>query len=178
MSAAERRPQVLAAAVTAFAAGGYAGTTTDDVARHAGLSQPYVVRMFGSKQALFLAVYGVALDRIERGFRAAAAEPGDAEPLHALGVAYKALIADRDLLRVMQHGFVAASDPALGPTMRARMVSIYLLVRELTGATAEQARDFLARGMLINSVVSLEIPDHLDESPAAAELMRCLLDDE
>ena len=173
MPAEQRRRQVLDAAVVAFAEKGYAGTTTDDVARAAGVSQPYVVRMFGTKQALFLAAYDISKDRIEAGFRAAAAGSGGA--LSALGDAYKDLIADRDLLRVMQHGFVAASDPALGPAMRAGFVSIYRLVRELTGVSAEDARDFLARGMLINTLVALEIPAHLDEDPAAAELLNCVL---
>jgi TetR/AcrR family transcriptional regulator len=232
MPADQRRREVLAAAVAAFAEGGYAGTTTDDVARRAGVSQPYVVRMFGTKQALFLAVYEESTRRVQDGFRAAAAAGGtghrtsggsadpasggsadpasggsadpasggsadpasgrsggpsserrdgpgpDAagDPLAVLGDAYLALIADRDLLRVMQHGFVAGSDPVLGPAMRAGMTSIYRLVRELTGATAEQARDFLARGMLINTLVALERPDHLDEDPAGAELFRCTLE--
>ena len=37
--------------------GGYAGTSTDAVAREAGVSQPYVVRMFGTKLDLFLEVF-------------------------------------------------------------------------------------------------------------------------
>lgn len=172
MPAEQRRTQVLAAAVTAFAAGGYAGTTTDDIARHAGVSQPYVVRMFGTKQALFLAAHSATMARIEDGFRRAAAATGpEDDRLHSLGEAYVDLIADRDLLRVMQHGFVAAADPALGPAMRACLLSVYRLIQELTGATAEETGNFLARGMLINTLVALEIPEHLDEDPAAAELL-------
>lgn len=174
MSAEQRRPLVLAAAVEAFAEGGYAGTTTDDIARRAGVSQPYVVRMFGTKQALFLAAHNETMNRIEDGFRTAAKTPGD-NPMGALGSAYNDLIADRTLVRVMQHGFVAASDPALGPAMRARMLSVYRLVRELTGGSAEEAADFLARGMLINTLVSLELPRHLDDDPDAVELMGCIL---
>lgn len=171
MPAAQRRREVLAAAVAAFAEGGYAGTTTDDVAGRAGVSQPYIVRMFGTKQALFLAVYSEMLRRIDEGFRAA-----NDGTLASLGAAYADLVGDRDLLRVMQHGFVAAADPALGPHMRACLLSIYRLVRELTGANIEQVRDFLARGMLINTVVVLEIPEHLDEDPAAADLLECVLE--
>ena len=48
MPAGERRELVLQAATRAFAAGGYAGTSTDAVAKEAGVSQPYVVRMFGT----------------------------------------------------------------------------------------------------------------------------------
>src|SRR5213596_3255057 len=70
MNADERRDQVLAAATRAFAGGGYAGTSTDVVAREAGVSQPYVVRMFGTKLELFLAVFERATDRVKSAFTA------------------------------------------------------------------------------------------------------------
>src|SRR5659263_777497 len=57
MTGEARREQILSAALPAFAEGGYAGTTTDQVARAAGVSQPYVVRLFGSKKQLFLELY-------------------------------------------------------------------------------------------------------------------------
>ena len=47
MNADDRRELVLAAATRAFARSGYAGTSTDAVAREAGVSQPYVVRLYG-----------------------------------------------------------------------------------------------------------------------------------
>lgn len=175
MTAAQREQQLLRAAVTAFAQGGYNGTTTDQVARIAGVSQPYVLRLFGSKQALFLAAYQHAGSRIQDAFRAAATTlpPGAEVPdrLAALGCAYLQLARDHELLLVMQHGFMAAADPALGPAMRRCMIDIYRLVRTLTGASAEQTRDFAARGMLINTLVALRMPEHLDEDPVAAELV-------
>src|SRR5690606_34498401 len=77
MRAEDRRELVLTAATAVFGERGYVGATTDAVARAAGVSQPYVVRMFGSKEALFLAVLGRALDRLLETFRTAiAAEPG------------------------------------------------------------------------------------------------------
>lgn len=176
MTAAQREQQLLRAAVTAFARGGYTGTTTDQVARLAGVSQPYVLRLFGSKQELFLATYRHAGSRIQDTFRAAAttvAPDADVpDRLAALGCAYLQLARDRDLLLVLLHGFMAAADPALGTAMRRCMIDIYHLIRALTGATAEQARDFVARGMLINTLVALQMPEHPDEDPAAAELVR------
>ncbi|MGH3717336.1 MAG: TetR/AcrR family transcriptional regulator [Pseudonocardiaceae bacterium] len=175
MTAAQREQQLLRAAVTAFASGGYTGTTTDQVARLAGVSQPYVLRLFGSKQALFLATYRHTGSRIQDTFRSATATlPPEADVpdrLAALGRAYLELARDRDLLLVLLHGFMAAADPALGPAMRRCMIDIYRLVRTLTGANAEQARDFAAHGMLINTLVALQMPEHLDEDPAATELV-------
>ena len=54
MSAAERRELVLDAAVTEFAVHGLAGTSTEDVARRAGISQPYLFRLFPTKKKLFV----------------------------------------------------------------------------------------------------------------------------
>src|SRR5882757_7718086 len=100
MSGPEREQQLLAAAVVAFAGGGYKGTTTDQVARLAGVSQPYVLRRFGTKQALFLATYRFAGNRIQDAFRdAAATVPESAavpDHLAALGTAYHNLAHDRD----------------------------------------------------------------------------------
>jgi AcrR family transcriptional regulator len=164
--------------VTAFAHGGYQGTTTDDIARLAGVSQPYVVRLLGSKQALFIAAHVHVIERITAAFRAAVAErEPQMPPLDALRGAYLELIADRDLLRVMQHGFAAGADPAFGPVVRASLIGVYSLIRDLTSATVEEARDFMATGILINTLVCVELPEHGDESHAAAELLRSTLGD-
>ena len=56
-TAAERRVAVLSAAVTEFAKSGYAGTSTDAIAARAGISQPYLFRLFGTKKDLFIATY-------------------------------------------------------------------------------------------------------------------------
>ena len=64
MSAEERRELVLEAAVAEFALGGLAGTSTEDVARRAGISQPYLFRLFPTKKGLFLALVERCYQRI------------------------------------------------------------------------------------------------------------------
>ena len=54
MSAEERREEVLRAAAGAFADGGYQGTTTQDVAERAGISQPYIFRLFDLQKGAVL----------------------------------------------------------------------------------------------------------------------------
>ena len=51
---------VVAAATIEFARGGYAGTSTDAIARRVGVSQPYLFQLFGTKKELFIAVTGAA----------------------------------------------------------------------------------------------------------------------
>ena len=170
LTAGERHEQLVAAAVIAFAQGGYAGTTTDQVARLAGVSQPYVIRLFGTKQQLFLAAAEHATGRVEQRFRDAAAERPD---LESLGLAYDDLLAQRSLITVLLHGFAAAADPAIGPTVRECFGRIYRTVRELTGAGEEEARDFMAHGMLLTILGAMRIigPDAVPPEPWMTELI-------
>lgn len=178
MPAHQRQQQILEAAVEAFAQFGYAGATTDQIARISGVSQPYVVRMFGGKQALFLAANTYVVERIEAAFRKAMAERDEAlTPLEALGLAYFDLIPDRNLLRMMQQSFTMGADPQIGPTVRECLVRIYRLVRILTGVTPDEARDFVATGLLINTLVTLQLPELAADDPDAAELVKSALGD-
>jgi AcrR family transcriptional regulator len=158
MPAEERRELVLAAATRAFAAGGYAGTSTDAVAREAGVSQPYVVRMFGTKLDLFLAVFGHASDRIEAAFRRVLDErpfdPESEEDKERMGFAYSELLGDTDFLHVLMHGFSASSVPEIGVQARAGMGRIFATLQE-TGWSSDQVRDFISYGMLLNVLLSI-----------------------
>src|SRR6266498_4301146 len=100
LTAAERGEQVVQAAITAFAANGYAGTKTDEIARLAGVSQPYVIRLFGTKQQLFLAAVQTVCDRIEQTFREAAEREAT---LASLGNGYEKLMSEREELLVLLH---------------------------------------------------------------------------
>ena len=179
LSADERRERVLEAATHAFARTGYAATSTDAVAREAGVSQPYVVRIFGTKLELFLEVVDRATARMRDAFADVIAthdlDPGTDEWFHPLAVAYAELVdRDRPAMQVMMHGFMAASEPAIGELARRRMGEIHDVLLT-TGCTPEQARDFIAQGMLINVMLSIGAPEHLDESPAMAVLAECAL---
>src|ERR1041385_4430257 len=88
MPAAERREMVLEAAVAELAAPGLAGTPTEDVARRAGISQPYLFRLFPTKKALFLALVERCFRRVEGTFTEAAGDLVGAEALAAMGDSY------------------------------------------------------------------------------------------
>src|ERR1700733_7845886 len=103
MRSGDRRELILEAATAVFGERGYVGTTTDAVARVAGVSQPYVVRMFGTKETLFLEVLHRALDKLLATFRTALADgvaAGESAQIvgHRIGQAYGDLLSDRGLL--------------------------------------------------------------------------------
>lgn len=157
MTAGERGEQVLAAAVSAFAESGYTATRTDEIARRAGVSQPYVIRLFGSKQRLFLAAVEQVCDRIEAIFREAAAADDPAGPLHAMSHAYERFLAERTLLQLLLHAFAAAGDPEIGPMVRDRYGRIYRMIHEVTGAPVADVRRFLSSGMLLTVLASIRV---------------------
>lgn len=174
MDASDRRELVLSAATRAFARGGFAGTSTDAVAKEAGVSQPYVVRMFGTKLELFRLVFERAIDGIMQAFGTVLNSP---DPLDdawaALAEAYTELVADRDLLLVMMHGFTAGSTPEIGAQGRSGMSAIYAQIRQGTGCTPDEARDFIAHGMLLNCLIAMQAPEHVEDDPALGELVSC-----
>jgi AcrR family transcriptional regulator len=178
MSAGARRELVLAAATRAFAEQGYAATTTDTVAREAGVSQPYVVRMFGTKLQLFVEVFEHAAERIieafERELDSQPFDPEEPDDWTRLGHAYKELVEDRDFLLVMLHGFTSAGVDEIGVAARACMGRIFALLRR-TGGSDEQLRVFVAHGMLINVLVAMRAPEHLGEGGPLADLMDCAM---
>ena len=180
MNAEDRRELVLAAANRAFSRGGYAGTSTDAVAKEAGVSQPYVVRIFGTKLELFLEVFDRACDRIREAFEAVLADgpfdPDSDDDWSRLGLAYTELLRDRDLLMVMMHGFAAGNDDQIAQRARNGMGRIFATVRS-TGCTDEHAQEFIAQGMLLNVMLSMRAPEHLDESPDLDALVICAFGD-
>lgn len=175
LTSAERSDQIIDAAVTAFSLGGYAGTTTDQVARLAGVTQPYVIRIFRTKQDLFIAAVGRVCDRIEEIWRSV---PDPSLP--DLGRAYEALLADRQMVTLLLHGFTASADPAIGEPVRRGFGQLYDTVRELTGCTIDEARDFFGAGMLLTCMGAMRVvgPDPVDPTPWMRDLISSLVGEE
>jgi AcrR family transcriptional regulator len=167
-TASERRTAVLAAAITEFARCGYAGTSTDAIAARAGISQPYLFRLFGTKKDLFIATYDLVGDRIVRELTNAAEGLHDEDALAAMGQAYLELMQDPDLLQVQMHGFAAATgDADIARSCRRTFEVLWQLVDDRTDLPEEEVRQFFSTGMMI-SVMSaidlLSIPDHWAQS--------------
>ncbi len=171
MASDERRQLVLEAATAVFGQRGYAGTTTDQVASAAGVSQPYVVRMFGTKEKLFLAVLNRALDTLMAAFRRAATETSNIPVHERLGLAYADLLTDRGLLLSLMHGFVLGSDPEIGQTARCGFLEVYNFLKVDAGMSPQQASDFLAHGMMLNTLVGIRMTDEYQTNPDARELL-------
>jgi len=158
MSASERREQVLNAALAEFAARGLAGTSTEDVARRAGISQPYLFRLFPTKKGLFLALVQRCFERIAEVFTTAAGDHSGEDALMAMGDAYHQLLADRTLLLLQLHAYAACDDPDIRAATRAGFKELWLLVERLSGVSYERIVSFFAVGMLMNVAAAMDLP--------------------
>jgi len=158
MSASERREQVLNAALAEFAARGLAGTSTEDVARRAGISQPYLFRLFPTKKGLFLALVQRCFERIAEVFTTAAGDHSGEDALMAMGDAYHQLLADRTLLLLQLHAYAACDDPDIRAATRAGFKELWLLVERLSGLPYETIVSFFASGMLMNVAAAMDLP--------------------
>jgi AcrR family transcriptional regulator len=171
MASDERRELVLKAATEVFGQRGYAGTTTDQVAAAAGVSQPYVVRIFGTKEKLFLAVLQRALDVMMVAFRRALSEEPELPIAQRMGRAYIDLLQDRGLLLSLMHGFVLGADPEIGRVARCGFLEVYKFLKAEAGLDSVEAAEFLAHGMLLNTLVGIRMTDEYDTNPDAREML-------
>ena len=158
MPAAERREMVLEAAVAEFAAHGLAGTSTEDVARQAGISQPYLFRLFPTKKALFLALVDRCFRRVEDTFVAAAGDRTGDEALDAMADAYERLLDDRTMLLLQMQAYAACDDPEIREVTRAGYKKLWELTERLTGLPFQRVVDFFAVGMLMNVAAAMDLP--------------------
>jgi AcrR family transcriptional regulator len=171
-SAGERRAEIIEIAIEHFALHGYNGTSTDTVAREAGISQPYLFRLFGTKRELFLACHEVMHGRIAETFADAARDLPAEERMQAMGKAYMGLLADRTSLLFQMQSYAASGDPEIQARVRERFGDLVRQVADLTGAAPASLWDFFSDGMLLNVIAALKLEDLAPDEEWAA----CWLD--
>lgn len=169
---AARREQLLSAASRAFARDGYHGTSTAAVAAEAGVSQPYIIQVFGTKEALFVEVHERAGALVEQQLQAILTQPFD--PSRA-SIAYADVLMDRTVLLIVLQGLAASSVPAIGAAARSLFARLYGMLTREGGATDDEARAFLANGMLLNALLAIDMREHLDEHPWVTPLIDAML---
>lgn len=163
MTADERRDAIVAAGIEEFASGGLVGASTDAIARRAGVSQPYVFQLFGTKKELFLAVVRSCFNRTRLAFEEAARAyvPGAVEGcdtvLDAIGMSYMALLADRTLLLVQLQAYAACADADVRAVVGEEFGRLHRRVAELSGAGPLEIHRFFAEGMLLNVAAAVEL---------------------
>ena len=168
-SAEERREEIIALAIEQFAFGGYKGTSTDAIAREAGISQPYLFRLFKTKRDLFLACLDVSDARIMETFQAAARDVAREEVLPAMGKAYVELLGDRTALLFQMQSYAACADPVVQAHVREGFGELVKLVTRVSGGAPEEVWQFFSHGMLLNVIAALDLSAIAGEDEWARE---------
>ena len=159
-SAEERRDSILDAALIEFAERGLHGTSTEDVAKRAGISQPYVFRLFGSKKKLFAEACARCMRELREEMEAAAGGLTGEDALEAMGKAYRQILeADPHRLQLQMHMYAASQEPEIREAARSGFGDLYTTFERVTGADAERLTRFFAVGMLINVIASMQLRD-------------------
>ncbi len=195
MSAGDRRDQVLKAAMTEFAIHGLDGTSTEAIAERAGISQPYIFRLWATKKDLFLATVNACFERTEAVLKDATEGRSDAEisaelraaghdpkahaplhsgpgaRLHVMGHAYLRLLIRRDTLLMQMQAYAACWDEDVRRLVRERWTRLRKLVAELSGAEGRELSEFFARGMLLNVAACMHLPSSGDPRRWAHEVL-------
>ena len=160
MTAQERRNDVLRAAVPEFAKRGWQGTSTEDVARAAGISQPYLFKMFPTKKALFIALVEQSFTRVRTAFVEAVGDAVGDEALMRMGARYGELLRDRDELLLQMQAYAASSDPEIGEVTRREFGRLWRDVAGLSGQDDACLQEFFAKGMLMNVLAAMDATSH------------------
>ncbi|MGZ4290030.1 MAG: TetR/AcrR family transcriptional regulator [Gaiellaceae bacterium] len=165
-----RREEILDAAMEVFAERGLHGASTEEIARRAGISQPYVFRLFGTKKELYKTVVARCFRETLALFQRAAEGLRGEEALHAIGTAYGELLeSNRVYLRAQMQAYAACDDVDIRAVVRGGYGDLVTYVERVSGADAETVSQFFSRGMLMNVLASMHLQNPTE--PWAARLL-------
>ncbi len=169
-TAQARRLQVLHAATAVFARSGYYATTVEDVAEATGISQAYVMRLFGSKLGLFISVIDQCNERVAAALASAADQVSGVMPgavLEAMYKAYADLIADPSLIMIQVHAQGVSDVPEIRDAVRRGLGKLVDSIRLRSRANDSQVQQIVAFGMLCQLIVAVDLEEvHLSWAQA------------
>ncbi|WP_276353134.1 TetR/AcrR family transcriptional regulator [Cohnella caldifontis] len=159
-----RRSEILSAAIEVFAEIGYFRATTAQVAERASISQSYVFRFFATKEALLLAAIEASWQRVLDSFRQVVESATPEQLEHDLILVYEEILAKHQNEVLLQMQAQTIREPAIQDAMRDgfRQVRVTVLnAFRKAGLPQPEERTmlFLARGMLCNVAVALNMPE-------------------
>ena len=172
-TAEERREEILAVALEEFGEGGLHGTSTETIAQRAGVSQPYLFRLFGTKKELYLESVRRCLRETLELFQDVSAGKSGEDALDAIGEAYAELLKDKTRLRAQMQAYADCGDDDIREAVREGYGRLVEYVERVSGAEPKRIRDFFAFGMLLNVFASMDLLDQ--KAPWAKKLLEACL---
>ncbi|SFL24258.1 transcriptional regulator, TetR family [Paenibacillus sp. 1_12] len=163
-TAVNRKSDIISAAIEVFAEIGYYRATTAQVAERAKISQPYIFRFFATKEALLLTALEVSWSRVIQSFRQVVESAPPEQLETSLIEAYEDILDTYQNEVLLQMQAQTIQEEAIREAMRDGFRNVRLMVlNAFRGADIpnpeERTMLFLARGMLCNISVSLDMPE-------------------
>ena len=141
MAAADRRRHLVETALRLFTEGSYRGTTTAEIARAAGVSEPILYRHFASKRDLYLAALEHVWAKTREMWERKLAEATDAcDAVEAIGKGHVSVRSPKFQLAELwvQALGEASEDPELRRHLRSHMREVHDFVADLIRRGQEQ----------------------------------------
>jgi AcrR family transcriptional regulator len=167
-ASANRKTEIISAAIEVFAEIGYFRATTAQVAERIQISQPYIFRFFASKEALLLAALEASWSRVIEAFRQVVAT-FPAERLESeLIDAYDRIVLSHRHEILLQMQAQTIQEDTIREAMRQGLGEVRTIVLEAfrkAGIADPEERTllFLARGMLCNVSIALGMPELMEK---------------
>jgi TetR/AcrR family transcriptional regulator len=189
MRAQDRRAAVLDTACKVFSRGTYHGTTTAEIARAAGVSEPILYRHFPSKRDLYLACIEETWRRTRLRWEEALADESDpSEWIAGMGRAFHEWKEQRALISNLwlQSLAEASEDPKIRTHVRAHLRQVHAFVVEVMQRSQEaggidrdrdpNAEAWIFLGVGLIAAAGLRLGGLLEEDlDAIRESRRCWL---
>ena len=135
LSGPERRAAVVETACRVFSKRSYHGSTTAEIARETGVTEPVLYRHFASKRELYLACLDAVWEQVRALWeKALAAEEDPANWLKAIGKAYLEARAAARIVLIdlwIQALTEAADDPQIRRALREQVREVHAFVADL-----------------------------------------------
>jgi AcrR family transcriptional regulator len=162
-SSVNRRVEIVSAAIEVFAEIGYYRATTAQVAERAEISQPYVYRFF-TKESLLVEALEVSWQRILQAFQQVIDKAEPAELEIGLIRAYEEITYSHRSEILLQMQAQTIQDAPIRSAMRKGLGDVKQLVEKAfeqagIAEAPERTSIFLARGLLCNVAMAMDMPD-------------------
>jgi AcrR family transcriptional regulator len=169
-SADERRELVVEAARREFAALGLGGATGEGLSYRAGISHPYLLRLFGSKRELFLEVVDRLFDELVAAARAVRAADGATGGLAELETALKEALGEHGATLLLQC-FAACGVDEVRLAVQRRMGELYEALERAAPGADDEIDGLLSRLLLAGGLDSLRLSELASREPWARRLL-------
>ena len=157
MAMEERRELVLREAIPVFARYGFEGATTAEIAKRAGVTQPYIFKLFESKKALFIEACERNMRTTVEQMRESAGGKSGHEALEAMGLAYvERMDKDRDSLLLQMQQYAACWDEDVQRAVRDCMREMWDMVVGMSKVPVAEVALFFAKGMMCNVLAAAD----------------------